>query len=379
MTKKLKVAVYAIAKDEINNLDGWFNHASAADYVLLLDTGSTDGTVERARELGINVFEASISPWDEARAKNVAMSLLPSDIDFCVCVDLDEHIDSSDWINNFSDDLIDGIYLTSSIGRDGLNTFIRPVKNIHPRFGYYWKGFRSALHAYPGYKDNVLSLSLDITTTSVPGSQDRFDNRDPLYVQSFKNHVLMLEQERQSIPSSLQTALAYLALSYYEIEDYDSFSKTYFMFLNGIEHMSKSDSSLKFVELLDYARSMVEPSVAEQKLIEWYDKSTDPIVPLSRLIIFFTITKQYDKAKVYLVEYNHKIESLVSGRNKQKMDSVILVDQALIEAVSHCDKIVNSGLELGLKIKEILSVYSAIGWGKPHMDLALKAHNYAKI
>ena len=84
----MKVAIYAIAKNESNNLDGWYKNISNADHILILDTGSDDDTVEKARSLGITVYESAISPWDESRAKNIAMSLLPKDVDFCICLDL---------------------------------------------------------------------------------------------------------------------------------------------------------------------------------------------------------------------------------------------------------------------------------------------------
>jgi len=42
-----KICVYGICKNEINNLDRWLKWASNADYICLLDTGSTDGTWEK--------------------------------------------------------------------------------------------------------------------------------------------------------------------------------------------------------------------------------------------------------------------------------------------------------------------------------------------
>lgn len=375
----LKVAVYGIAKNEVNNIDGWFKNISSADHVLLLDTGSTDGTVKRAKELGIHVFEASIVPWDEARAKNIAMSLLPADIDFCICMDLDEHIADSDWKARFLEDMKPGIYLTHSLGRDGLNNFLRPVQNIHPRFGYYWKGFRSAINSYPGYDHKVFGFDDKIIANSIPGDQDRFDNRDPLYVESYKNYAMMLEQDRQGIPSSLQIALAYLALSYYEIEDYRLFLITHSMFLKGLDNMSKADYGLKFVEILDYAKSMVMPEIAESKYLEWYEKSLDPAVPLSRLIMFYTLTQNYERAIKYIHEYEKDKEVLVAGKERDETESVIFIDESIDQAVKYCLLASKRGSLLKNELSHIVSVYSAIGWGKPHKDLALRAIDYGKL
>ena len=267
----LKVAVYAIAKNESKNLVGWYNNISNADHVLILDTGSTDDTVDKAKSLGISVFEASITPWDEARAKNIAMSLLPKDIDFCICLDLDEHVSDPNWKSSFFDGMKLGMYLTTSIGTDGINKFHRPVRNVHPRFGYYWKGFRAALRQYPKYQKLVDNPQLPIFTTAVAGDQDRFDNRDPMYVQSFLNEVIMLETDKSEVGNHLQTALSHLALSYYEIEDYDNFKNTFRIFYKNLSEMPDFDHSLPFVEFLDYAAAMVIPGIAEKTYLSWID------------------------------------------------------------------------------------------------------------
>ena len=41
-----KICVYAICKNEINNLEKWVDSMSEADYIVVLDTGSTDGSYE---------------------------------------------------------------------------------------------------------------------------------------------------------------------------------------------------------------------------------------------------------------------------------------------------------------------------------------------
>ena len=44
-----KVCVYAICKNEEQFVDRWMDSMSEADQVVVLDTGSEDGTVERLR------------------------------------------------------------------------------------------------------------------------------------------------------------------------------------------------------------------------------------------------------------------------------------------------------------------------------------------
>ena len=86
----MKIAVYCIALNEEQFVESWYNSAKDADYLLIADTGSTDGTVEKARALGINVFNVGIKPWRFDTARNVAVSLIPTDIDYCIALDMDE-------------------------------------------------------------------------------------------------------------------------------------------------------------------------------------------------------------------------------------------------------------------------------------------------
>jgi len=68
--------------------------ASEADCVCVLDTGSTDDTVERLRARGAVVESKTIEPWRFDDARNESLKLIPADADICCCVDLDEQFRS---------------------------------------------------------------------------------------------------------------------------------------------------------------------------------------------------------------------------------------------------------------------------------------------
>ena len=86
----MKIVVYAIAKNESFFVDRWMDSMSEADQVVVLDTGSDDGTAERLRARGAQVTVERIIPWRFDRARNRSLELVPEDADVCVCTDLDE-------------------------------------------------------------------------------------------------------------------------------------------------------------------------------------------------------------------------------------------------------------------------------------------------
>ena len=92
----MKVAVYTISLNEEQFVESWYNSAKDADYLLIADTGSSDGTVEKARELGINVIEITVKPWRFDIARNASLAALPADIDYCIALDMDEVL-VGDW------------------------------------------------------------------------------------------------------------------------------------------------------------------------------------------------------------------------------------------------------------------------------------------
>lgn len=86
----MKVAIYTIALNEQKFVERWYESAKDADYLLIADTGSVDGTQETATKLGINVIDVTIRPWRFDMARNAALAAIPEDIDYCIALDMDE-------------------------------------------------------------------------------------------------------------------------------------------------------------------------------------------------------------------------------------------------------------------------------------------------
>lgn len=86
----MHICVYAICKNEEKFAERWMQSMSEADSIVVLDTGSTDKTAERLRELGAQVSTEEIRPWRFDTARNRSLELVPPEADICVCTDLDE-------------------------------------------------------------------------------------------------------------------------------------------------------------------------------------------------------------------------------------------------------------------------------------------------
>ncbi|MBQ8234263.1 MAG: glycosyltransferase family 2 protein, partial [Bacilli bacterium] len=85
-----KICVYAICKNESKFINRWLESVKEADYICVLDTGSTDNSVDLLKENGVIVESKIISPWRFDEARNESIKLIPTDTDICVCVDIDE-------------------------------------------------------------------------------------------------------------------------------------------------------------------------------------------------------------------------------------------------------------------------------------------------
>lgn len=141
----MKVAVYTIALNEKQFVDKWYESAKDADYLLIADTGSTDGTVERAKELGINVINVFVKPWRFDIARNASLAAIPADIDYCIALDMDEVL-----MPNWRDELEKSLdvaatrpryqYTWSWVNEEkGIPGLQYGGDKIHSRFGYQWK------------------------------------------------------------------------------------------------------------------------------------------------------------------------------------------------------------------------------------------------
>lgn len=137
----MKIAVYTIALNEAQFIERWAKSCEEAEYKFIIDTGSTDNTVELAQQYGCQVVQISVKPWRFDVARNAALALLPADADYCISLDADEVL-MPGWRQAF-DKLDRNVtrprykYVWSS-NPDGSERLTFGGDKIHARHGYRW-------------------------------------------------------------------------------------------------------------------------------------------------------------------------------------------------------------------------------------------------
>jgi glycosyltransferase involved in cell wall biosynthesis len=137
-----KVIVCTITKNEEQFIQRWTDSAQEADYRVILDTGSTDGTVEKARNLGIVVHEQQFNPWRFDHARNHLLNLLPLEDAYVINLDADEVLvpgwrTALDQVQEFvTRPRYNYVWNWNADGTPGLTY---SGDKIHHRNGFYWR------------------------------------------------------------------------------------------------------------------------------------------------------------------------------------------------------------------------------------------------
>jgi hypothetical protein len=188
---------YAIVRDEEGNVPGMVETAlkpGGADGLLVLDTGSRDGTVAALREAAAQypgktlvVAEGSVRPWRFDVARNAALALVPDDVDWVAVLDADWRCEDGwgDAIRTVSKEhpsatRVDYTYVYTHLP-DGSNGTLSKLAWTHRRHGYRWDGI---IHETPRWCGNGQELAVNapgyvvhhwpVETPSRRASQDAY-------------------------------------------------------------------------------------------------------------------------------------------------------------------------------------------------------------
>lgn len=236
----MRVAIYTIALNEKKFVDAWYQSAKEADYLLITDTGSTDGTVAHAESLGINVKTVYVKPWRFDVARNASLALLPPDIDYCIALDMDEVL-LPGWREHLEKALENKwtrprYQYTWNWREDGTPGLQYGGDKIHSRWGYRWKhpvhevlvryGNEPEMQGWVGleihhHADNTKPRSQYLPLLAQAVEEDLSDDRNAFYyarelffygqnekaVEEFKRHLAL---PRAKWPPERAASMRYL-------------------------------------------------------------------------------------------------------------------------------------------------------------------------
>jgi len=135
--KKLKIVVYTITKNEEKFIERYCMSAKDADEIIIVDTGSTDATVEIAKRCGATVHQIHVSPWRFDVARSASLALVPGDTDICVALDADEVLEPG-WRK-----VVEKAWKPGTTRLKYLFDYGNDLKfmsdKLHGRHGYMWK------------------------------------------------------------------------------------------------------------------------------------------------------------------------------------------------------------------------------------------------
>lgn len=170
---KYKICVYAISKNEEKFVDRFMDSLKEIDKVYVLDTGSTDDTVSKLKQRGAIVEQKIIDPWRFDVARNLSLKMVPSDVDICICLDLDEVIQPGfiEIINNLWKNETTRLRYNYNWKLDKNN---KPIVNfyidkIHSRNNYKWTHPVHEVLSFLGDKEEFITTDL-ITVDHYPDS-----------------------------------------------------------------------------------------------------------------------------------------------------------------------------------------------------------------
>lgn len=192
----MKICVCTICKNESKHVKQWVDSMREADYLAVLDTGSTDDTVELFKKEGVDIHQKTYDKfrWDWAR--NDSMKFIPKDTDVILFIDLDETIEKG-WRKIIEDNWIIGKHTQAKfyLSQDNPEAHLQDQVNtwmIENSPKWYWK--------YPIHEeiwrddlneitlDNILDLTDKFTVHHFPDTSKPRDWYNPMFEERLKEY-----------------------------------------------------------------------------------------------------------------------------------------------------------------------------------------------
>lgn len=209
----MKICVYAICKNESKHIKRWYESMKEADEIYVLDTDSTDNSVELLKKFGVIVKEKQYKNFAFDEARNDALKMVKSDADIVVSTDLDEVFNKgwrstleSIWTDNTDRVKYNLNYTFDSKGNSLMSYYI---SKIHTRNNYKWVNkVHEVLEFTLDRKENIL------TTDKIEINHYKDISKD-------RSYYLKLLEEDVKLDQSNPRNIHYLGREYMYNKEYN--------------------------------------------------------------------------------------------------------------------------------------------------------------
>lgn len=292
--KKYKIYVYAICKNEEKHIERWVSSMKEADGIYVLDTGSTDKSVELLKKNGVNVTVKKYENFKFDEARNDSLNLVPDDVDICVCTDIDE-VFNENWRDNLeeiwtkdTDRLRYNLNFTFNDEGKPISTYF--ISKIHKKNKYTWTHSIHEVLAYIGTTHENILTSDKITISHYPDlTKDR-----SYYLNLLENAVKENPEDDRN--------MHYLGREYMYNEEWNKSIDTLIKHINLKSSTWKEErsASMRFISrgYINLKR-YDEAEMWLKKAINETPNLREPYIELGML--YYTIEK-YDEGIKYLEE-----------------------------------------------------------------------------
>ena len=359
----MKIVVYAICKNEEKFVDRWYESMKEADDIYVLDTGSTDKTVEKLKSHNINVKIKAITPWRFDVARNESINIIPKDVDVCVCTDLDEVLNKG-WRKEIEKIWKKDTCQLKYIYNWSLDENNKPIvsfyyEKIHSRKNYIWEH-----PVHETLKYNGQNLKYEITDKIIL-------SHCPDNTKSRSSYLPLLELSVKEEPLNDRN-MHYLGREYMYYGKYDKCIDTLIKHLNLKSATWKHErcASMRFIaRSYKFLKRYDESEMWLKKAINEATDLRDPLIEMALLQYelnqFNEVIKYCNKAlkielnnRTYINEvfsFDYTVYDLLSisyfytGKYKK---SLVNINKALKMSPNN-ERLINNRILIKNKIKEI--------------------------
>lgn len=244
----MDVTLYAIAKNEEKNVENFIKNSKYFSKTVVVDTGSSDKTVQLLRDAGIEVYEAPFTDeeFDFSLARNTALSLV--DTEWAFSLDFNEDLEDFEELTNFKDleMILEDLTLLQHQRYDISDDNPQPKlgEGAHPRFhrteNYTWK---RAVHEQPLFiptnshpKEKILETSFKVIKKI-----ERTEQKEKFYLSIAEREFNRCKDDEIADTETIYY-LYYMTL-------HNEYLKNYKEALNyGLDYLSRS-SSLSYFDV----------------------------------------------------------------------------------------------------------------------------------